>query len=118
MILGVSLRRVFSLFGLAGLFLMAGCANPLTRVSALEHRSYLSDSTLTSLVGELDRANNKISKLEDELGDATTELDSLKSMLNANAREAYLRVVVPVLNIRTSPTASYNNIIAKAEEGA
>lgn len=118
MILEVSFRRVFSLLGLAGLLLMAGCANPLTRVSALEQYSHRSDSTLTSLSGELDRANNKISKLEDELGDANAELDSLKSMLNANSREAYLRVVVPVLNIRTSPTASYNNIIAKAETGA
>ena len=100
---------------LLGIFLLSGCAlNPL-RISKLEKKV---NADYAQLNAELAKANAKISELESQLSRANSKLISLESQLNANQQESYLKVVVPLLNIRTYPTTTDNNVIAKAEEGA
>ncbi len=100
---------------LFGMLLITGCAlNPM-RISRLEKKV---NSDYAQLNEDLARANAKISELESALAQANSKIGSLESQLNANQQEAYLKVMVPILNIRTYPTTTDNNVIAKAEEGA
>lgn len=76
------------------------------------------DSTVTKINTDVLSAHSKISQLEAKLRDTNSKLNALQASLNANQKESYLKVLVPVLNIRTTPTTANSNVIAKAEQGA
>jgi hypothetical protein len=103
---------------IAVLMLLMGCALNPKRVSSLEDRLSRADAEIAKLKEEVSQANQKVTQLESGLRETSSNLMSLEAELNANTDETYLRVVVPVLNIRTSPSTVNNNIIAKAEQGA
>lgn len=73
---------------------------------------------LEKLDKQVANANKKIASMESEYGSTSKRVKSLESTLNANNEEAYLKVVVPILNIRTNPTTVNSNVIAKAQQGA
>jgi hypothetical protein len=102
---------------IAVLMLLMGCALNPKRVSSLEDRLSRADAEIAKLKEEVSQANQKVTQLESGLRETSSNLMSLEAELNANTDET-LRVVVPVLNIRTSPSTVNNNIIAKAEQGA
>lgn len=113
-----TLTRILKIFSVASLIFLMGCAFNPKRISSLEERVSKADAELAKLKTDVNRANEKVAQLVSQVSESNSSLASLETRLNANTRETYLRVNVPVLNIRTSPTTTDNNIIAKAEEGA
>ena len=102
--------------GAASLILFSGCAGSLQNKDGNSYAA--GDSTISVMQDAITNANTRINSLEKALDSRSQDIESLKSQLNANLEEPYLRVVVTVLNIRTTPTTVNNNVIAKAEEGA
>ena len=96
---------------------MSGCSGALKSFGAAEGENP-SDSSYIHLTEDVDNVTTRMSTLERDLAETRSKLAAMESSLQSNHQEAYLRVMVPVLNIRTSPTTANDNIIAKAEEGA
>lgn len=114
----ITISQMLKFLSIAVLMLLMGCALNPKRVSSLEDRLSRADAEIAKLKEEVSQANQKVTQLESGLRETSSNLMSLEAELNANTDETYLRVVVPVLNIRTSPSTVNNNIIAKAEQGA
>lgn len=110
--------RMLRIFSAVSLIFLMGCAVSPKRISSLEERVSRADIELTQLKTDINLLNEKMVQLGSQVSENNSSLASLETRLNANTRETYLRVNVPILNIRTSPTTTENNVIAKAEEGA
>jgi hypothetical protein len=109
---------MLKIFSAVSLILLVGCAASTKQVSILEERVSTADGELAQLKTDINLLNEKMTQLGSQVSENNSDLAALETRLNANTREAYLRVTVPILNIRTSPTTTENNVIAKAQEGA
>lgn len=105
---------IMRIFCVSLILIASGCAGKMGS-GAMETQA---DSSITEISGDLAKVNTRMSSIEKELAETRSKLAAMESSLQSNHQEAYLRVMVPVLNIRTSPTTANDNIIAKAEEGA
>jgi uncharacterized coiled-coil protein SlyX len=114
----ITVLRILKFISLAGLVFLMGCALNPKRISGLEDRLSRADAEIAKLKEEVSQSNQKVEQLESGLRETSSDLTSLETKLNANTKENYLRVSVPILNIRTSPSTATNNVIAKAEQGA
>jgi outer membrane murein-binding lipoprotein Lpp len=112
-----TLTGMLKVFSAIGLIFLMGCANT-KQISSLEERVSNTDAELTQLKTDISLLNEKMTQLDSQVSENNSDLASLETRLNANTRETYLRVNFPILNIRTTPTTTDNNVIAKAEEGA
>lgn len=95
--------------------IVSGCAG---NIGQMQGKMEMRDSTISQLEIQVKSLSERLGSLEADLGTASSKVNSLEADLNANNKESYLRVLVPILNIRTTPTTANNNIIAKAEKGA
>ncbi|MGH1363973.1 MAG: hypothetical protein ACRBF0_10480 [Calditrichia bacterium] len=107
-------KATFSLLAL--LVFASSCAS----IGGSGVRKQLNDinTRLEKLDKQVANANKKIASMESDFGSTSKKVKTLESTLNANNEDAYLKVVVPILNIRTNPTTVNSNIIAKAKQGA
>lgn len=118
MTFNLMMARAANFIGVTLLILLTGCALNPKRITSLEERIVQADSEIVKLKTELEATGFRVGQMEAQLQESSSKLVSIQTELNANTQETYLRVVVPILNIRTSPSTATNNIIAKAEEGA
>ncbi len=113
-----SLTRLLKTLPLLAFLFFVGCAASGSRVATLEDQLATKDSTMNDLAQQLEDTESRLAELEGLLKGTESKVNSMQAGLNANNKEPYLKVIVPVLNIRTSPTTANSNVIAKAEQGA
>jgi|GEM_PF-3472096 len=113
----ILLRYMSAILSLVCLMTLAGCAGSSKNIESLETQLSETDSQLSRLESQLRRADARISELAALLRNTNLKIDSLKTKINANDKELYLKVISPTLNIRKGPKTG-DNIIAVAKEGA